>query len=100
MASGILDLPPPETDIPGDREELQYCLCCPSELDAEALQKLEEGAVLSCSEYYGIPHLWKQTEGVYRGVLLQYREVTENETFATAGEALAWYHRMNEAVEG
>jgi hypothetical protein len=108
LATGILSVPPPDTDIPKDREDVGV------DVDAEfvpadglhvgntdALRaKLEAGAVLHCSEYYGIPHVWKADDGSYRGTLLQYRAVSEAPTFATADEALEWFVDTAYAVAG
>lgn len=107
LAMGITSLPAPETDIPENREELSVWAYESSWQDEDDLHtrspelkgKLEQGVVLSCSEYYGIPYIWKE-RGKYRGVLLQYRAVTEDCTFDTAEEAIEWFKDTADQVAG
>ena len=65
LAAGILNKPLPETTIPKDREETSVDIDDIAD-EAALSEALERGVVLYCSEYYGIPHVWKQDEGVYR----------------------------------
>ncbi len=98
LRGGILDSPLPKTSIPhGEREEYSVDV---GDIEESALQaKLEGGVILTCSEYYGIPYLWKE-DAVYHGTLLQDRAVTEDHTFATADEALAWFIKTARSVAG
>ena len=98
IARGILSQPIPKTDVPRDREHEGVDLWhCPDA--AKLSDALEAGRVLDCSEYYGIPIAWRDGD-VYRGVLLQYREVTERREFVTANEAVAWFLETARSVIG
>jgi hypothetical protein len=97
IAAGILGVPRPTTEIPRDRETYEVGV---DELDREVLEaRLLANDVLVCSEYYGVPHLWKQGQR-YHGCLLQYRSVTERPTFAEAAEALDWFIETAISVAG
>lgn len=101
LALGILEKPVPQTDVPEDRESVDA-------LDdttwgyighERVTEALEDGKVVSASNYYGLPYLWKEGD-VYRGTLLQYRAVTENPTFATIDEALEWFESRYHETDG
>ena len=98
LANGVLDRAIPKTGIPEDRDflELDVCEMPTAQAIAEAL---DAGLVASCSEYYGIPYAWKEGDR-YRGVLLQYRNVTEDETFPTALAAAGWIRSTSLSVAG
>jgi hypothetical protein len=100
LAMGIIEQPPPKTDIPQGRNRIQYDIYEP--MSAAQLIKLleDEANCIDCSEYYGIPHIWKEGEGSYRGVLLQYRNVTEAPTFTDAHDAVAWFITTAAEVAG
>jgi hypothetical protein len=103
LAQGIVAKPAPETDIPEDRPSYSY--------DAQPYDKekrttneelkalLLQNRVIRCSEYYGIPYIW-QNGNIFRGVLLQYRSVTEDKTFDTADEAIEWFVDRAERCAG
>jgi len=99
LAAGIIDKPIPQTDIPRDRPEQEYDAYDHTPEPDELLAALERGDVLHCSEYYGIPHAWRDGD-VYRGCLLQYRAVTESPRFETAESALDWFIKTASAVAG
>lgn len=99
LAQGIINRPAPKTSIPDDREECDYQCWDDKPGRDELLAAIERGEVLVCSEYYGIPHAWKDGES-YRGTLLQYRAVTEDPTLATADEAVDWFLETARACEG
>ncbi len=99
MGSGILSTPPPKTDIPQDVEcvgsdyEFSY-------IGREAVREhIEAGKVVDASNYFGIPSLWKDGD-VFRGVLLQYRAVTEDKRFEDIEEALDWFEETASATSG
>ncbi len=99
LNAGILSKPTPQTDIPEDREQVgsdyEYAY-----IGREAVQShIEGGAVVSASNYYGIPQIWKEGEK-YRGVLLQYRSVTADETFHNITDALDWFEETAGATSG
>lgn len=100
MAMGGLSRPIPQTGEPEGREQFdpewgyQY-------VGAEAVAKaLDEGKTVSAYNYYGIPKVWRADAGAYRGVLLQYRNITENVTLATVDEAVAWFEEMAAHTDG
>jgi hypothetical protein len=96
--AGISDLPVPETDVPEEREDLTIdgdCVPGPGAL----ADVIEAGKLVRCPEYYGIAYAWKQ-DGSYRGVLLQYRTVTENPTFKTCAELVQWLTDIVPAIAG
>lgn len=99
LAQGIINKPLPKTDIPNGRPERQFDAYDGKPGDDELLAAIERGEVLVCSEYYGIPHAWKDGEG-YRGALLQYRAVTESPEFDTATAAVEWFTETARAVAG
>lgn len=100
LAMGILNRGVPETEIPKGRERFSASFEYEYEGRAAVLGALEAGQVVESSNYYGIPLIWKQAEGVYRGTLLQYRNVTEAPTFATAEEAVDWFERTAAQTAG
>lgn len=101
IALGILDIPPPKTDIPHDRTPFDLHDDWDRYAGKEAVvAALERGDLVSASNYYGLPYAWKAGEGVYRGVLLQYRQVSEDKTFATADEAAEWSEQTYYATDG
>lgn len=103
LAMGITSIPAPETDIPDNRPHISFSfwndedLPTPEKIKAEVLG----GNVVYCSEYYGIPYLW-QDGNVFRGCLLQYRNVTENPTFELneIDEAVKWFIHTAESCAG
>lgn len=95
LASGLINQPAPKTEIPTDREEVEH-----GGDEASVIAAIEAGKVVSASNYYGIPNVWKAAEGVYRGTLLQYRSVTEDPTFATAEAAAEWFIDRRESTDG
>lgn len=99
LSSDILSKPAPKTDIPEDREcigsDYEY-----SYIGREAVKEhIESGKVVDASNYYGIPSVWKEG-GKYRGVLLQYRSVTENKTFDDIEDALDWFEETAGGTSG
>ena len=101
LAMGILNVSPPKTEIPEDREEIG------SEDEewnfigvAAVAEAVDAGKIVSALNYYGIPHVWKASEGVYRGTLLQYRAITEDKTFATASEVAEWFEECYYSTNG
>lgn len=107
LALGIIDKPMPKTDIPTDREEVSLDIEYPPGPEwvgtgrmspDKVAEAVESGAVVH-SEYYGIPHLWKDGDR-YRGALLQYRAVTESPEFDTLGAAVEWFCDRAEALAG
>jgi hypothetical protein len=89
LCMGTTDLPSTVTDVPKDTPRFPVD---PDEpLNASAMEHaIESGRVLRCRATYGVLYAWRV--GVsYRGLLLQYREVTEYHTFTTATEAIAWF---------
>lgn len=100
MTGGIFGKPIPTTSIPNDREDVRGAGDDWSYIGNEAvIAALEAGKLVSASNYYGIPHVWKATDGVYRGTLLQYRSVTDDPTFATAREAAEWFEATYHATD-
>jgi hypothetical protein len=99
---GITNLPAPDTDIPKDRESHRYSLWPDDEVDSveELIRLVENGTVVDCPEYYGIPVVWKAEKNSYRCILLQYRNVTESCDFYTAKEAVEWFVDTARKVEG
>ncbi len=89
IASGILERGVPESSLPDGREWITYGQDYDQELsDEQALAILaDESKAIHACNYYGIPHLWKEGEK-YHLIVLQYRAVTEDETFTDAAEAL------------
>jgi hypothetical protein len=66
----------------------------------EIVAAIEAGKIVDASNYYGIPHVWRASPGVYRGTLLQYCRVTENPTFATVDEAVDWFEDAARNTDG
>jgi hypothetical protein len=101
MALGITALPKPDTDIPTDREVFSNSARdWNSPSTEQVVEALEAGKLVEASNYHGIPHAWKVADGEYRGILLQYRSITENERFATAEEAAEWFCDMHGRTDG
>jgi hypothetical protein len=101
MAGGFLGVTPPKTEIPEDRERWdnkERDWACPAH--DEIVAALEAGKVVEASNYYGIPFVWKEAAGVYRGTMLQYRAISEAPTFASADEAAAWFVDRYHATDG
>jgi hypothetical protein len=99
LAAGIINTPAPRTDIPEGRPRCEYDVY-DNKPDRDALLvALERGDVLACSEYYGIPFVWKDGD-LYRGTLLQYRAVTEAPEFGSADAAMEWFQDTSRAVAG
>lgn len=95
LTSGILKVPEPKTDIPKDREEVSY-----SEVEPERwADVIESGKLLQCCEYYGIAYAWKESV-TYRGILLQYRTVTEDKEFDSAESLARWFSSTVPLIEG
>ena len=102
LAAGILYRRPPATDIPQDRDTFD-----PEDDDTyrfvgtdAVVDALERGELVQSLNYYGIPASWKAADGVYRCVLLQYRNVTEDVTFGSAAEAAEWMREMYHSTDG
>lgn len=95
----ILSVTPPQTDIPSDREVVGGYGDDVTDIDS-VVKALESGKLVQALNYYGIPHVWKQGDGVYRAILMQYRAVTEDHTFTTASAAAAWFARRYAATDG
>lgn len=89
LNSGILDKPIPQTAIPEDRALLELSGDEYPE-EAEILEGLRGLKVVKAPNYYGIPVVWIDGE-CWHGVLLQYREVTEDKMFKTESEAVRWF---------
>lgn len=94
----------PETDIPEDRPQEQYRVYDYDTEKPTPRSKVERwlkgGRVIHCSEYYGIPYIWRISEKKYRGILLQYRDVTEDHTFSSAKECIDWFIETSERCAG
>jgi len=95
-ASTIPESPAP--GIPAQREVLMWNEKLPGTADLE--HALELGQLIVAREQYGIVCGWKESEGRFRGVLLQQRSVMEDKTFDTADDLRAWYMSTVLAVEG
>ena len=97
LAAGILNKPRPEVGIPEGREEesVEY-----DESEERVAELLEAGKVVDCPEYYGIPVAWRGDGGLYRGILLQYRNVTEERDFDSAAGCAAWFRETAGAAMG
>jgi hypothetical protein len=92
LASGIINMPAPKTDIPHDREEIAGSSDYDNPLsEAELIAALDADKLIVSANYYGIPYVWREAEGRYHGRLLQYRNVTESPFFITAVEASEWF---------
>lgn len=109
LAAGILNRPIPKAPWPEGREDVSVHLDYPGgeewigngQLDAAVVREaVERLAVVGCPEYYGFPKVWKADDGAYRGVLLQYRSISEDHTFATVDEAVEWFCATAAAVAG
>jgi hypothetical protein len=101
LVGGILNVRPPKTAIPDDRERVEGQGDDWAYIGNEAVvAALDAGKVVSAPNYYGIPHVWKASEGVYRGTLLQYRAITEDETFTSAESAAEWFEEMYYRTDG
>jgi hypothetical protein len=97
LAAGIIGSPPPKTNIPKDREG------CGVEWNFnpdKVREELAGGKVLECSEYYGIPYLWKDGDKYFGCLLLRYCAVTESPVFNTADAAIEWFKDICAKVAG
>jgi hypothetical protein len=95
---GITDLPVPVIDVPKDTP--RFAVDPDEPLPTSAMEHaIESGRVLRCRAWYGVAYAWKDG-GSYRGLLLQYREVTEDRTFATATEAIVWFADLIPQIAG
>jgi len=100
LASGILNREAPKTGIPEDREHCEATDDNWSFVGAEKIaENIDKGLVVGASNYYGIPYAWRDGDK-YKGILLQYRQVTEDETFDTAAEAAEWFEEKYYATDG
>lgn len=104
LAYGVLGRSAPVTEIPEGREQWRTTYTDDGDMDtidtAAAEAALEAGKLIHTNEYYGLVYGWKAGDGKYRGTLLQYRNVTENPTFATAAELVEWFAEISRAVIG
>jgi hypothetical protein len=101
LAMGIINQPTPVTDIPDDRDRVDGQGEDWAYIGNEAvIAALDAGKLVSASNYYGIPNVWKVAEGEYRGALLQYRNVTESPSFTTAADAEEWFADRYASTDG
>jgi hypothetical protein len=101
FVAGILNREAQQTAIPRDRETFDGHDAGYHYAGAEVvIAALEAGKLVEASNYYGIPSLWKVADGQYRGILMQYRSVTEDERFNSAESAEAWFRDMYYATDG
>lgn len=98
LAAGVLNRPAPTFGEPQDRERQRWNVYDDTRESFIALVE-DEANVVDCSEYYGIPVAWKDGEG-YRGILFQYRSVTEDKTFDSVDELADWFVDTAHAVAG
>lgn len=99
LASGVMGLPVPETAEPKDAEEVDADWY--DYIGRAAVEEaVEEGKVVKAANYYGIPMIWRDPEGSYRGQLLQYRRITEDETFDSLDAAVDWFEDRAAATYG
>lgn len=99
LAMGVLNTPVPQTDIPLKREHYDYDVESPHST-SKLTTALDADKLLDCPEYYGCVYAWREAENKYRGVLLQYRRVTEDHHFATATDCAEWFESTVRAVAG
>jgi hypothetical protein len=97
LSMGIINKDAPKTDVPEDRERIGFDIYDGAENDVR--EALERGDVVDCSEYYGIPIVWKDGE-IYRGTLLQYRAVIEAPEFSDLDSAVEWFMDTARSVAG
>jgi len=72
-------------------ERLSKYSCYADDFDAdEVLRQITSGALIEGPEYYGTINAWKADDGKFYGILLQYRNVTEDHTFDSATELVNW----------
>lgn len=91
LASGVLSRPAPGLSLlPSGREECVVKWKWEYIGDEAVLEALRAGKLVEAYNYYGIPHIWKE-ENRWRGVLLQYRATTDDQTFDDEAKALAWF---------
>ncbi len=95
LAAGVTLRPNPNPNIPHDRFHFDCSPCQESEMVAA----MERGDLLKCAEYYGIAYAWKDGD-VYRGTLLQYREITEAPAFESASLCAKWMYSMIPQISG
>lgn len=99
LSMGILNKEAPTFGEPEGRQRARWDV--EGGTREEFIKKVEDiGNVVDCSEYYGIPLAWKKDEGGYRGILLQYRSVTEERDFDTVEEAADWFIDTANSVAG
>jgi len=101
MMSGILSIPCPVTEIPEGRETVDGSGDDSQCLGTEAIvAALEAGKLVSASNYYGIPKVWKESDGVYRGTLLARDRPAVAPTFSSAEEAAKWFNDRYYSTDG
>ena len=88
----------PAPGIPAQREVLMWNEKLPD--TANLVRAIEMGQLVVAREHYGIVCGWKESDGRFRGVLLQHRSVMEDKTFDTADDLRVWYMSTVLAVEG
>jgi hypothetical protein len=96
LASGILGLPPVKLDRP-DREVFHGDEYIERE---QFVALLEQNKRLELSNHYGCISAWREDDGRFRGVLMQYRAITEDETFDNLEDAVEWLVSTNSAMVG
>jgi len=99
VAAGILRRPMPKTSIPRERDEFNVDAYEQEWTKPGLTDALNSGLLLQCCEYYGIAYAWKD-ESVYRGTLLQYREVTEDPIFDSAEKCVEWFTDLLPRITG
>ncbi len=90
--SGILSRRVPDSALPAGRDWIEVHWDYEYIGDDAALAALrDESKAISSSNEDGIPHLWKESDNLWHGVLLQYRLVSEDRTFDNEEEAFQWF---------
>jgi hypothetical protein len=92
---GVLRRGPVDTGEPEGRAEFRG----QEHTDEECAQALERGDILNAYNYYGIPRVWKECER-YKGVLLQYCNITERLDTGDQAEAVEWFKEYARATDG
>ena len=100
LMSGMLNGPAPETDLPDDRKQFE----ADGNKDEyvgkkEIIDALERNELVSASNEYGVPKLWKSGDK-YRGILFQYCKITEDKTFDDAESAESWFKNVYNRTYG
>lgn len=67
---------------------------------AVLMAELHAGKLLRSCGDYGIPALWQEKPGEFRGIIHQYRMVTARRVFDTDTDALEWYVEKARALRG